>query len=473
MSHWVRHYYAPAILHSKVKIGILAFAAAMFIVSIVAATQVSSGVSQNDVLPDKSYVKEYGDIDQKYFSGFNMGTDIILGTFDYADERNQDYVFDLAERVAQSKAIVPPVHSWLSDYFHWLQNSRHNDSLTDKGRPPSSAKFYLWLYEFLADPSRGMAYSSDIVFQFGAIKASRLKTKHSLEVLSTDFRRAEALVEMRALTKDAPIPAFLFSWRYIPWDQYIGMVESNVIQFSLVAAAILLIVLFFLGNFTASLITMGALVMIDIDLLGMMYFWNIPLSNVSMINLLLSLGLAVDACAHVVHSVNLELERQIHRRLQAHHHQPTGDLELTEKSSSSLLEPKLSQNKQTGGRRKETARSTTTITTKTALLSDSSQPRDRTVELDRRGAVIEGLANVGVSVFSGTFTSFLGILVLALAEHGILRTFFKFYFSIFLFALFHGLAVVPIVLSMLPPRVSTKLFLKYEKDIQRLHAGQE
>ena len=40
------------------------------------------------------------------------------------------------------------------------------------------------------------------------------------------------------------------------------------------------------------------------DLLGMMYFWNIGVSTVSLVNLLLCLGLAVDACAHITHSFN-------------------------------------------------------------------------------------------------------------------------------------------------------------------------
>jgi len=424
MSEWVRKYYAPTILKPKVSIGMITLAVAVFVISLFAATQISSGVSQDDVMPDRSYAKEFNEMDGKYFSGINLGTDIIIGTCDYADERNQDYILDLAERVAASKYIHPPVTSWLHDYLDWLQHSWHNNSLTEKGRPPNSTQFYLWLYEFLSDPNRGMAYSSDIVFQFGAIKASKLKTRHIFEVLNTDFKRAEAVMEMRKLTEDSPIPAFVFSWRYIPWDQYIGMVQSNVIQFSLVAVAILIIVLYFLGDFSTAIVTMAALVMIDIDLLGMMFFWNIPLSNVSMINLLLSLGLAVDACAHVTHSVNLEIERQIHTKMAS----------------------------------KE--------------LHGGEAEKDETVELDRRSAVIDGLANIGTSVFSGTFTSFLGILVLGLSNHGILRIFFKFYFSIFLFALFHGLTIVPIVLSMLPSTVSTKVYRKYQKDIERLHAGQ-
>ena len=122
-----------------------------------------------------------------------------------------------------------------------------------------------------------------------------------------------------------------------------------------------------------------------------MYFWNIGVSNVSMVNLLLSIGMAVDAVAHVTHSFNHALYS-------------TGD---------------------------------------------------------SREAVLIGLGTVGSSVFSGTFTSFLGILPLAFATHEILRIFWKFFFSIFLLgrlvpyqnssdvALLHGLMLVPIILSFI------------------------
>lgn len=43
-------------------------------------------------------------------------------------------------------------------------------------------------------------------------------------------------------------------------------------------------------------------------------------------------------------------------------------------------------------------------------------------------------------------TSFIGILALGIAEHDVLVIFFKFFFVIFLLAMFHGLTVVPVVL---------------------------
>ena len=75
----------------------------------------------------------------------------------------------------------------------------------------------------------------------------------------------------------------------------------------------------FLGDLKSSFIVLVAVLMIDIgkkskkisissnikiytDLLGVMFFWNIQLNNVSLLNLLICVGLAVDACAHIAHA---------------------------------------------------------------------------------------------------------------------------------------------------------------------------
>ena len=82
--------------------------------------------------------------------------------------------------------------------------------------------------------------------------------------------------------------------------------------------AIFLLVALFLGDLKTTVVVIVAVLMIDLgkpppffnasDLLGMMYFWNIKVSTVSLINLLLCLGLAVDACCHVAHAFNNNLK---------------------------------------------------------------------------------------------------------------------------------------------------------------------
>lgn len=55
----------------------------------------------------------------------------------------------------------------------------------------------------------------------------------------------------------------------------------------------------FLVHFSASIFAVICVVMIDVNLFGMMSYWNVPLNAVSMINLVMSVGFSVDYAAHI------------------------------------------------------------------------------------------------------------------------------------------------------------------------------
>lgn len=57
-------------------------------------------------------------------------------------------------------ATVPPVDSWYAAFFTWLPTSRHVDSLTPGGLPPTSADFHAWLGGCALSPSKFILHPS-------------------------------------------------------------------------------------------------------------------------------------------------------------------------------------------------------------------------------------------------------------------------------------------------------------------------
>lgn len=179
------------------------------------ASQIGSGISNNDILPEDSYLLSFQKMEEKYFEGINSELEVVFQTFDYTNPECQDEMLRIANGVRNSGILTAPVRFWFERYLDWLAHSYHNRSLTPQGRPPTSELFYLWLYEWITIPEDGMQYLNDIVFQFGAIKTSKLSTKQIY--FPTDFDRANAITRMREITASNVIQAFPYCWKYIFW----------------------------------------------------------------------------------------------------------------------------------------------------------------------------------------------------------------------------------------------------------------
>jgi predicted RND superfamily exporter protein len=344
---------------------------------LVASSQLKTGLSQREVLPGDSYVLQYFETESHYFGGASYQISIIFQSFDYSDRDNQNVMIELYETLKKSPLLEKEMHFWLIDFFDWLPRSTFADRLVD-GRPSSETEFYIALYNFLINPTYGPKYLTDIVFQSGFIKTCRFGARHI--PFPSDLQKADAMLEIQATVAKAKVPTIAYGYHYLYWAQYVGLISSSVSNFAMVSVGIFLFLWIFLGSISLSIIVLLNIVLVDMELLAVMYVWDIGLTQVSLVLLLLSIGLAVDSCAHVAHAW---------------------------------------------------------VTSK----QDSAQERS-----------MDALRRMGPSVFSGALTSFLGILILGISNHRVLLALFKFFFSMFLLAMWHGLLFLPTVLSFLPDR---------------------
>jgi Niemann-Pick C1 protein len=69
---------------------------------------------------------------------------------------------------------------------------------------------------------------------------------------------------------------------------------------ALIAVAIVLLV--FTGNITVSIFVLVCVGLTDLFLFGLCAFWNVTLNSVSIINVVIAIGLAVDYSAHIAHA---------------------------------------------------------------------------------------------------------------------------------------------------------------------------
>ena len=72
-------------------------------------------------------------------------------------------------------------------------------------------------------------------------------------------------------------------------------------------ASILVILLLLTGSCHTSLIVVFCLGLVDLNLIAVLWLWGLELNFITMVNLILAVGLAVDYSAHIAHAYNTTL----------------------------------------------------------------------------------------------------------------------------------------------------------------------
>src|SRR6218665_4077500 len=92
-----------------------------------------------------------------------------------------------------------------------------------------------------------------------------------------------------------------YSFPDVFYEQYLTMWPDTIKSLSISIGAIFLVTYLFLGlDFYSALIVGVTIIMIVVDLMAMMMWWDISLNAVSLVNLVVGVGISVEFCSHLV-----------------------------------------------------------------------------------------------------------------------------------------------------------------------------
>jgi len=236
--------------------------------------------------------------------------------------------------------------------------------------------------------SYGTALSLD---EEGAkVVASHFRTMHSPLRTQEDFINSFAAAHRIAdeISDEIGSRVFPYSLHYVFFDQYAHIVAIAQEILGLGLAAVLIITALLLGSWRTGTIVTGVVALTVVNVMGVMAIWGINLNAISLVNLVISLGIAVEFCAHVARAF-----MSAGSSLRVDH--PAGQKERDERILAALVE-------------------------------------------------------VGPSVLSGiTFTKLIGVSVLALTHSRLLEIYyFRMWFTLIISGALHGLVLLPVVLSL-------------------------
>ncbi|KAJ6759974.1 PATCHED FAMILY PROTEIN [Salix purpurea] len=259
-----------------------------------------------------------------------------------------------ASLVPESSYIAKPAASWLDDFLVWLSPEafgccrkfmngtycppddqppccspddfscgfggvckdcttcfRHSDLVNDR---PSTMQFTEKLPWFLdalpsSDCAKGGhgAYTSSVDlngYKNGVIRASEFRTYHTPVNKQGDYVNAlRAAREFSSRISDSlKIEIFPYSVFYIFFEQYLDIWRIALINIAIALGAIFIVCLVITSSFWCSAIILLVLVMIVVDLMGVMAVLDIQLNAISVVNLIMSIGIAVEFCVHIAHA---------------------------------------------------------------------------------------------------------------------------------------------------------------------------
>ena len=292
-----------------------------------------------------------------YFVAFHenitsrIGQRTICGRFSTCNSYSMANILEQERKRSDESTIAQPSAVWLDDFFHWLNPSletccrfrKNSDKsqmcapeedesecvscLADQLPPwnitldglPEGDDFELLLKHWLDTnpedicPLGGKAaYADSVSFRPAPNQLQRIfhaRTYHT--PLHTQLDYIHALSQARRIAseievKNPGLTVFPYSVFYIFFEQYLNLISLTIQLLTLAMIVVGLVTWILLGSFTTAACVWLCVLATVIDVMGVMSVWGVSLNAVSLVNLMICVGIAVEFCCHLARAFLVE-----------------------------------------------------------------------------------------------------------------------------------------------------------------------
>ncbi|KAI4483549.1 hypothetical protein M0804_007809 [Polistes exclamans] len=352
--------YTSFLMKKPVRIIVLVIFITMFTIHTAVFPSIEVGLDQKLSMPEDSYVLKYFQYMDDLLSmgppvyfvvteGLNYSNTNVQNTICGGQQCNADSLYTQIYSAANQSSISylsKAASSWIDDYFDWstidkcckyystnssfcphTEASCNNCNITinDDNSRPNETYFRKYIPYFVSDiPDQDCAkagrpsYLDAINYyydHYGLIDIgdTYFMGYHTPLKKSSDWYeslRAARVIAANitnminnAKLSDKKITVFPYSIFYVFYEQYLTIWQETYLSISLSLAVIFLVTLLLTGiSIFSAIIVVVTVLMIIINIGGLMYWWNVQLNAVSLVNLVMAAGISVEFCSHIVHS---------------------------------------------------------------------------------------------------------------------------------------------------------------------------
>lgn len=160
----------------------------------------------------------------------------------------------------------------------------------------------------------GNLYINDVTIDGTTIIASRI---HVLtEHIATSSEEAGMMIRMKYTTAASSLPVFAYSPTFIFIEQYAAIYSQTLQTLGICVGVVFLITAIFLPLPNMILFITMSVVFIMLSVIGFMHFWNLTLSSMTMIHIVMCIGFCVDFSTHVCHAFVPSEDNDRNRRVE-------------------------------------------------------------------------------------------------------------------------------------------------------------
>lgn len=366
-------YLAPFLFDTNYSKFVLTFFTTWFMFSLAALPAMKLGLDQRLAMPQDSHLIEYFDDMYEYLNvgppiywvvdGVNAssrdGQRSLCGRFTTCDSTSLVNILQQEYKRSDESTIAQPVASWIDDFLLWLnpdlasccrvkktaskidfgasknevfcepwQSSRQCESCFenrkwkfDMSGFPEGDDFNTYLDEWIKSPSDMCAlggkapYSNSLYIRNGDVIRSAFRNSHKQLHSQDDFINAyhSSLKITKEIKKEqSDLNVFAYSPFYIFFVQYETIINLSM---KLIGTGLLIIFCIsgsLLGCTKNGMVLTITALFILVDVAASMTAFNVSLNAVSLVNLMICLGLAVEFSVHMVRYFNFCTSTMIH-----------------------------------------------------------------------------------------------------------------------------------------------------------------
>ena len=284
LERYPRRFLSWFVLLRPVKVIILIGFAAYLGVSIWGAINLEQGLVATNLVSKDSYYYKYRTWNDELFSD-----NIPVGFYfdqplDYSSSTTQAQIQSLINAAKADKFMSDRHISWLDSYLA----STHF----------TAANFVNGLKAYLNDTAYSQ-FKHDVVVTGNDVTASRIYV-FSLTVDDSQDQ-GQLMLNMRNVASDSGLPVIAFHPSFIFYEQYVAILPQTLQTLGIAIAAVFVITALFMPNPILLIYVVITMAMIITGVVGFMKHWDLTLSSITMIHLIMSVGFSVDFTAHICH----------------------------------------------------------------------------------------------------------------------------------------------------------------------------